>query len=142
MAWTYDLSKLVTSGRDQVRYLVQDTDSARQLARDEEIDWALTQEMNVFMASAAILEAIANRFRGVSSKTVGSLSLSYEGADAMLRRAERLRQRGKTYQTLSAGGISLADRDTLADNTDLIQPNFRLGIHDNPGSVPSESEPE
>ena len=145
MGWTYDITKLATVSREQVRFLIRDTDTARQMAQDEEIDWALTQEMNIYMAAAAVLIATANRSHGVSSKSVGSLSLSFEGPDAMLRRAELLRARGRTYQKISAGGISLDDRNDLEKDSDLIQPHFAVGKHDNPagsGLLPANQERE
>ena len=128
MSFSYD----VTTNRGKVRWLVQDTTdtTARPaLMQDAEVDYALTTEMNVFMAAALCADVLASRFRGTASKTVGGLSIRYdqtfwEGI------AKQLRARGSTHQVISAGGWNKDDRDTYFEDADIVQPEFWKGIHE------------
>tara|TARA_Y100000310_G_scaffold98201_1_gene95935 strand:- start:26063 stop:26509 length:447 start_codon:yes stop_codon:yes gene_type:complete len=124
MAFTY--TSALTSTRDQVRFLLQDTTNTSTrpaLMQDGEIDWALTVEANIYMAGALCAEALATRFRGLSSKKVGDLQLAYsptmwEGI------AKRLRARGSLHAVPTAGGITITDRDAIWADTDLLRPTF------------------
>lgn len=120
--FTYDSS--LQKDKDVVRFLLQDTNSTRPLLQDEEIYWLLKNEANVYSAAAACAETLVTRFQAVSSKSVGGLSISYGGVETWRALASKLRVRGSTHQVPSAGGISLADRDALWEDTDLIQPTF------------------
>lgn len=122
-----------SSDRDKVRFLARDTTSGAMTLNDEEVDWLLTQEANVFMAAAAAVELIANRHVGIASKSVGGLSLSYSQASAS-EYARTLRLRGRSYQVPTAGGISIAANEIDATDTDRPTPDFRRGMHDHPSS--------
>lgn|SRR3990167_516133 len=134
MAFTYDVS----TDRGKVRFLVQDTTdtTARPaLLQDAEVDFTLGVEANIYMAAALCADALASRFRGLSNKRVGGLSLTYdpklwEGV------AARLRLRGSMHMLPTAGGILVADRDAIWENTDLLRPSFFSAIHEDPQQLP------
>lgn len=130
MSWTY-VNTLLTD-RDRVRFLIQDTNTNAQLVQDEEIVWVLTQELNCYMAAAAIADALASKARGVQSKSVGDYSVSYS-ADHWDNLAKRLRSRGASYQVPSAGGLSISGKEALTDDTDAVQPIFARGMQENTG---------
>lgn len=140
--WSYDATNLgsttvgyygtVTQGqRWNVRLLILDTDTNRQLFQDEEIDWQLTQEMNVYATAASLCDILVARARGVRGKKVGGLNIQY---DPIFYRelAGRLRARGAGYQIPYAGGISVSDKLAATSDTDAVQPAFARGIEDNP----------
>jgi hypothetical protein len=131
MSWTYSSS--LATDRDRVRFLLQDTDTTRQLVQDEEITWVLTQEVNVYMAAAAIADSMAAKARGVSSKSVGDFSLSFtkEHWEGL---AARLRRRGAGYQLPTVQGASISGKEALADDTDAVQPVFTRAMQENNGS--------
>ena len=138
MAFTY--SDALDTNASIVRFLLQDhtnTTAKPALLADGEITWALSTEANVYDAAAICAETLAARFRGLMSKSVGSLSLSYGGAEkAWMAIAERLRKRGAVSQVLTAGGITIADRDAIWENTDLLRPAFFTQLHSDPTTMP------
>ncbi|HAM42173.1 MAG TPA: hypothetical protein DCP69_12825 [Candidatus Omnitrophica bacterium] len=141
MAFTYDVS----TNRGKVRFLLQDTTNTTArpaLMQDDEVDFALGVEMNIYMAAALCADALSTRFRGASSKSVGGLSISYdpklwEGI------AARLRARGAGHMQMTAGGILVADRDAIWEDTDLLRPSFFSKLQqDTAPTVPSSSSEE
>lgn len=136
MAFTYDAT--LATNRDRVRFLLQDTTNTTarpNLLDDGEIAWVLTTEANIYMAAAICADALASRFRGLKSKTVGGLSLSWavESWEAI---AKKLRARGSSHQVLSAGGVLKDDRDAIWQDSDLIRPSFFADIHQDAGQLP------
>lgn len=111
--------------------MVQDTDTNRQLATDEEIAWVLTQEVNVYTAGAAVLDSIINRQAGISSKKVGDLSITFGFKDAR-ERVKMLRNRGYSqYQVPTMPAQSKDDKEALREDTDWVEPVFTKEMHDN-----------
>ncbi len=121
------------SPKDQVRFLVGDTVSGTALLQDEEIEWLLTTEANVYRAAAVACEQIATQIRNVMSKSVGGLSISYGSPDQWDKRACRLRARGNSHQIPYVGGISKDDKDAHRSTDDVVQPAFTVDLHDTPG---------
>lgn len=80
MAWTYSGDPATTPG-DAVRFLVGDTNTARQELQDEEIAWLLTQEAaNPLRAAARAAETLYGRYIGSSTtKHVGDMTISRTG---------------------------------------------------------------
>lgn len=130
MAFTYD----ITTSRGRVRFLLQDTTNTTArpaLLADDEIDWVLTTEANLYMAAALCADALASRFRGTSSKSVGSLSLTYS-SQAWEGIAKQLRMRGSLHQVISAGGVTVEDRDALWADATLLRPSFYSELQQDP----------
>ena len=133
MSWSYNSA--LDKKMDQVRFLLQDTDTNRQLVQDEEIVWLLGQEANVYMAAAACADVQSSKIRGLTTKKVGELTHTYS-AEQWGAVAARLRQRGSTYQVLSAGGVLTADRDSLWEDSTLLRPAFFDEMHQDAGQLP------
>lgn len=129
MAFTYTLSFDPTGNaiqkRNCVRHLIRDIDSTRKLFDDEEIDFEVGQHANVWLSAAAMAEVALGTARGLSGKTVGDTRLEYLQARIPVWQA-----RGLTHQTPFAGGISIAEKKTLQDNSDWPLPDFERGMHD------------
>lgn len=142
MAWTYDLQQLLSAEqsqfyppatvglRNQIRFVLQDTDPTRPLLQDEEIDWIQTQEANQYMMAAACAETLVARQGNLKSKNIGPLQASYD-AGFYRGLAARLRARGMTYQVPYVGGISIADKLAQEDDGDWVPPAIFRGIFDN-----------
>lgn len=138
MAFTYD--PRLDTNRDIVRFLVQDTVKASARLDNGEIDWALSTEANVYMAAALCADTLAMRLRGVKSKSVGGLSISY-GAEDYAKLAENLRMKGRSgYAVPTAGGIYVDDREALREDSSLIQPKVSDGVLGDPEVVDPESD--
>lgn len=154
MAWTYDptLFNSLAAGtyaastiglRYQIRLLIQDTRTTRQLLQDEEIDWFQTQEMNVYTMAAAACESLVARGGGIKFKKISEFSESFD-IEFYRTLAGQLRSRGMGYQMPYAGGISSSDKATQQDDSDWVIPSIVRGLGDNPtaiSSVVSEEDP-
>ncbi len=139
--WSYDptLMESATVGtytgstvgiRNQIRWVIQDNQSARPLMVDAEIDWAQTLEENRYMAAAFCCEALVARAGNVSSKRVGGLALTYD-VEFYRGLAATLRARGMSHQLPYCGGISVADKLSQEDDSDWVPVRFFRGMFDN-----------
>jgi hypothetical protein len=140
--WSYDptLMESVTVGtytgstvgvRNQIRWVIQDTQSARPLMVDAEIDWAQTIEENRYMAAAFCCESLVARAGNVKDKRVGGLSLTYD-VEFYRGLAATLRAKGMSHQTPYCGGLSVADKLAQQDDSDWVPVRFFRGMFDNP----------
>lgn len=142
MAWTYTNDPVLTGSaaqqRDAVRFLAQENDTLKQRVSDEEIAFALANEANPYMAAAMVAESVATRLSGnATTKTVGATTITRD-AGYYRQLASELRARGSSHQMPYVGGISVADKQALEENTDAVAPMFRRNLMDIPGSpVPS-----
>lgn len=128
--WTYS-GNPASSPKDQVRFLVGDTDETDQLLQDEEIEWLISDRGSALAAAVAAAEAIAAKFARQVDKAVGDLRLSLsQKAQGYAARAAELRLRLATGAAPYAGGISASDKEAQELDTDRVPPAFRVGMHD------------
>lgn len=137
MAWTYGGDPSANT-RDAVRFLVGDTDTADQLASDEEIAWSITAAgSRVYGAAALVARAIAGRFARKVSTSVDGVSQQLQQKHAQyLAMADR-------YDAMAAkGAAGLLPRPfvgggaaTAAAGPDTI---FSIGMDDHPGVAYSD----
>lgn len=133
MAWTYDVA--LPTNKDKVRLLTGDVDTTDQLISDEGIAFLLTQEPNVYLAASATASAIAGGLARKISRSIGDVSVALQQQyEHYVEIAADLRDRGYGMGAFVpyAGGISLGDKDGVADNTDRVQPAFARGTGRNP----------
>lgn len=138
MTWTYDNTQLAASELFQVRLLIKDTDTNRQLMQDEEINWLISSEPNIYFAAASAADTIAANFGAKASKTVGPLSISYgDQRDTYSSLADSLRTRGKRRGSGGGAivlGSSKSEKAETRADPDREDTAARIGIHDNPGA--------
>ena len=151
MAWTYDatLMQSTTAGtytgstvglRNQIRFVVQDVRTERQLLQDAEIDWVQTLEANAYMMAAFCCEILVARAGNIKTKSVDGLSLGYD-VEFYRGLAATLRARGLSNQMPYCGGISISDKQTQQDDADWVPARFFRGMFDNPRATqPSPTE--
>ena len=136
--WSYDPTDLATTPKDVVRFLIQDTQTTRQLMFDEEITWALTQFDNVYSTAASCCDILVARGGNIKSKTVGDLSITYDVGFYRSLAAD-LRARGMTNQMPYAGGISITDKLAVQANPDWVPPAISRGLDNNPAAPQPET---
>ena len=74
MTWTY--TDPATSTRDEVRFMVGDTDTDDQLLTDLEIAYLLAAWINVTVTASKAASAIAAKFSRLADKSIGDLRIS------------------------------------------------------------------
>ncbi len=133
MTWSYS-GNPATSDRDKVRFLVFDTDTNEQLINNEEVDWLLTEQTNVYMAAANAAEAIAAKFaKDITRNAVGLSASVGNRASFYLELADKLRAQIGTTNKLGevfAGGLTISGKESLDGDTDAVQPAFKIGQFD------------
>lgn len=135
MTWTYNSD--VSTDRDKIRLLIGDTDTTDQLLSDEEIDFVSTQQPNNYYAAAQCCETIAGKFaRDVSTTLEGMSIAKRQRFENYLNMANNLRvmaMRTKPSKPFAASiDKDLKDAYSYKENSNLVQPNFELEMHDNP----------
>ena len=146
MTWTYS-GDPATSDRDEVRFLVGDTDPEDKMVEDAEINWAIANQSTTKLAAAVVLRALASKFSRMVTNKVGDLSTNCSDlATAFSDRANELDPSGLTKATAlclpSFGGLSISGKETLSEDTDAVQPRFYRGQDDIPGGYPDDSPPD
>lgn len=138
MAFTY----LVSTDRGKVRLMVADTDSNNILLQDDEIDFFIDTEANIYFAAARAAGAIAAQFhRLATDKKIGDLSRSYSSkAEDYKQLQADLNERGKAKPSTGIvspkfGGTSIATKDANNDNDDLVQSRFKRGQFNYPDNT-------
>ncbi len=132
MPWSYNPA--LATDKDRVRFLIGDVDTANQLAQNEEIEWVVKTEANVYMAASVVAKSLARKLRnaGLEELKAGETKIRFQRAADLLALANDLALRGSNHQVPSAGGVFQADTDTLNEDTTLRDnaPAFTRELHD------------
>lgn len=112
MTWTYAAADIASSRKDEVRFLVGDTDTLDPMVQDEEIDLVLTHfpprtGKPAWLAAAHTCDAIAGRFGRQAQRAAGPLSISAQQRyEHYVQLAASLRQMYSTNGQTSVGGFA------------------------------------
>jgi len=141
MSWTYS-GNPSASPLDEVRFLIGDTDTDKQLISDEEIAYNLTLVSGVnppdsgnYLSAAYCADGIAARSARSVDKSIGDLSLSYsQQASAFRDLADKLRLRATLSMVpIYAGGLSEAEKHANYLDPDLVQAGIKIDGMTKPG---------
>ena len=117
---------------EKIRWEIDDTDSTNPKFQDAEISYAFDEEHSVYAAAARLCDQLATKYASAVDRSLGPLRVSLsQKVDFYANRAKELRKRGAKYATPYVGGISKDKEELFEDDTDLNQPYFEMGIHDN-----------
>ena len=131
MSFSYNSSAPESSARSYIRLVISDTSSGSNVLEDEEIDAFLSLEGGRDVAAAYAADAKGAAFAGKVDKTVGKLKISLAQASAhFFELADRLRFKANSRAAPYAGGISESDKTNVEQDTDRVQPAFRIGMTD------------
>jgi hypothetical protein len=129
--WTYDISDLQTSAKDQVRFIIGDTLATAPQLDDEEINFALTLRGSLYGAASVCCRSMAAKFSRSVDQAVGDIKASYSQlAKAYTRKAVELEALAATGLTPYAGGISVTDMINRQMNADRVPMQFNIGMMD------------
>lgn len=140
MTWTYS-GNPASSDVDNVRFRIGDTNTSDQQLSDEEIEWLLTTYESTIGASLGACDALIAKYaRAVDSRSADvSVSAS--------QRMKHYQDLKTTLQTQSAsisgvapyvGGISIAAKEAVVDDTDRVKPFFTRDMHTVSPSFPDD----
>lgn len=139
--WSYSGDPSASS-RDAVRYYIGDTDSTLQQLTNAEIDFQLTEDGSSLAAAVNCCYAIQARYaRLVSSADDKVKKELQQKASAYEKLALNLRSRlVRKTATITAGGLSVAEKLTTREDTDLVQPTFTRDMMENPTLAPEDED--
>jgi hypothetical protein len=125
-------------GIDKVRLLIGEIDINNTNIQDEEIQFFIDEEANVYMAASMAALAIARKLQagGLEDLKVGETRLRTKNVGQLEALANRLRERGSAYKLVSAGGVYVADRTAYDANSALIKSSLTRDMHDFPAVEP------
>lgn len=137
MAWTYSGDPASTS-KDAVRFLTGDVNIDEPLKSDEEINWALSQNSNIYAASLTIAESILSYLSlQADVEEIGPIKSVYsKRVENYSNRVKDLRVKVSSNASMIpyGGGIDATDKVTQAEDTSIVKPNFWIGMDDYPNS--------
>lgn len=134
MSWSYS-GDPSSSPKDEVRFLISDTDTADQQLSDEEINYNLKLVYGInppasgnFLPAAYCADGLRAKFTRTSDKTVGDLHVSYGSlAKQYADLNDRLRQRATMSMVpVYAGGQSKSEKAELDSESDRTQATFKI----------------
>jgi hypothetical protein len=119
-----------------IRYLIGDTVRERALFDDREIEYQLTLTANHGIAGAELLETKARQFAREADVRVGDVSKALgKVSENLFKAAKELRCQTLKRAKPFFGGLTKSGKRELASDDDAVQPQFPLGITDNPSTV-------
>ena len=129
-----------SSTKDAVRFLCQDTDVTTAgvvRLQDEEINWVLTQQSNVFLAAAECCDVIAAYWAKIQNTRIGPLNIQRGQAPVFYQAlAESLRRLAARWSAPVAVFYPVNDPNYQNTNCGNGGPQhiFTVGIDDYPAS--------
>jgi len=120
--------------RDSVRFLTGDTDHTDKKVSDAEIAFAISQTDDIYQASGLIARTLASKYASMVDQSFESMKVSYSHLqDKYLQIASNMEtlsiKHGSPEVGLpSFGGVSLSDMESNNEDTDINQPEFRIGM--------------
>ena len=123
MTWTYS-GDPASSPRDEVRFLIGDTDASAPLLSDAEVDYALAQYPDPYGAAISCVRSLMAQAakQAESTRKVGDLSLSVKGGSRQTQ-WEALLAQLQAEQFRRNGGVGVMA---------AAASQFTLGQMDNP----------
>lgn len=159
MSFSYDIT--LADAISQVRFEVGDKVDAQHLLEDEEITALLAiiaavpatpTRTEVLITAAELADALAVEFaQDVNTKNLSLSESEGDRSKQFKECARRLRNRAGITQSESGtiaqavkifvGGLSISKKRALSEDSDAVQPEFRRGQDDHPGTVDSDAFP-
>lgn len=134
MTWSYTVSDLATSKKDQVRLLIGDTVQTDQQLQDEEINFLLSRRGTIYGAAAECCRSLQAKFSRSVDQASGNYSAKYSQlAKAYGVKASEYEAKVATSGAVMphAGGISVTDKLAQEQDSDRVSPQFQVGMDDN-----------
>jgi hypothetical protein len=131
--WTYG-GDPAANAKDNVRFLIGDTNPRDQLLNDAEINYYLAEFNNVPLnAAIRCCEAIMAFYSRRPTEKIGNVTINFsEQIKGVQNLKEELRRRlAMTDASPFCGGISKSQKQSNLQNTDTIRPDFTKHMMEN-----------
>lgn len=150
---SYDKAPRADDKISLVRMMLGGDEGASPLFTNTEISVVLQLTPVPTYAAAALWDMAAAKYASKIDTSIGATRVSLsQKVKAAMDMATRLREggpgsipggdgSGTPTAEMIVGGISISANQALDDNTDAVQPNFSLGMDDNPYSDPDPDDP-
>lgn len=144
MTWSFD--DTLPSVKDQIRVLIGDVDVDDPQLSDESLLFFANGSTDAYSAASNAARALSAKYaREANSKSVGSMSVSYQRSQNYAALADSLQLQafmpGAVLAPPQVGGISKADKNNQEQTADRVPPTFtRTGL-DDPGSSEARRQP-
>jgi hypothetical protein len=120
-----------TADSDAVRRLLYGGSTRSGTLSTGDIDWFVDNAPNVWLAAAEAASAESSVNLDITSKSVGDLRIEYGDRAANFKGlAAQYRRKGISKVTPFAGGTSRADKTARESDTDRVQSEVKVGVHD------------
>lgn len=144
MAWTYT-GNPASSAKDSVRFLIADTNVDDSFVTDEEITWCLSQvSSNIYQAASLVARSLSAKFSTLSDEVIGPLQFKYaeraKNYENIAKRLEKTASNSTSLSGIYCGGVDVAEKESNAANTSLVQPEFKKGITDYVTDISEETD--
>lgn len=131
--WTYS-GNPGFSAKDQVRFLIGDTDPDDPQLYDGEIEWTLSQYNNAPLnAAVRAVESVMTKYSRQVDENVGQVKIFFsQRLKAYQQTQNILLQRLAREDAIPyAGGIYVSDKQTQDMNTNRVRPDFTKHMMEN-----------
>jgi len=134
MAWSYS-GDPATSPKDEVRFLIGDTDPTKQQIQDAEIMYNIhlvygsnPPPNKNFLAAAHCANTIAAKYTNSTDKSVGDLSISHsqQSKQWQVLAADLRRRATLAMVPVYVGGLSYAEKDANYQDQDMPQSAVKI----------------
>lgn len=121
-----------TSLKDQVRFLIGDTEVDDMILTDAEIEWTINRRgrtTNIYYAASDAADLAGHKYSRIINRQTGTLTLSLSSNNIFHERAKTLRQ---LAADVSMGPVvaNNALQSLISANGGRRRPLFWLGMHD------------
>jgi hypothetical protein len=121
----------ITTDLAKVRHLIGDTDSTDPLLTDEQITFELVEDSNIYLCAANCCDRIcAQLARKIDRNGTGFSATRSQKFQHYKDLAEILRSKSSTQCDVYWSNLSLDDADSIEQDSDFIQPSFKVGQND------------
>lgn len=127
MTWSYS-GNPASSSLNAVRFLVGDTDSADPIVTDEEINFAIGINSDVYAASVIVIKAIIAKYSRDVDSQIESVRVSSSQRVShftnLLNSYESVVQDSEGLGTPVVSGVSVSDMEDVDNDDDIPKPAF------------------
>jgi len=132
MTWSYTGIPSEENPKDQVRFLIQDTDESDQLFQDEEINFLLELEGGPLKAAMKGAQTLAAKFARCIDETVGKVKASFSQRYKHYSNLHKeLKQHSDIRNALPfAGALEITQKEVQERNNNRVRPAFTTEKHE------------